>query len=421
MPVRVHVAPSAEGASGPLLMMFAGRTPQATSFTSVQLLRNAEPRKKHQLEVRAETDRMVFTGGNSGMAAATSRAAGKLLVGVYDKAARKLTLVPLPTTYVMSGAPKLEHEAPPLHAEDSTSGEAAGARLAAAKRRLVEGLGAQKARKVQEANLKKRVSAADVHNQQAFEEDVVKALEAAAEKTVQLSPEESHPLHPRFNLDATDPMECYPLEGVIPASVFGELIDRIDTSAAGLRKLQEDPLWPPFVVKRLHMLPSAPDARSRELKKMLFFAYLVRFRGITRPMNADGGARTTRRHDNDLHPEAAKLQIDSEPWKYLSSTFTEEAPPKGGELPGKPVAIRVITNTKREMLTLHALVLALLITKCVLPVAEVAKPLALTEAKALFYLRQLGCSISTKDKVKTAVLPVPLTFPKVSKGPVSRK
>ena len=49
--------------------------------------------------------------------------------------------------------------------------------------------------------------------------------------------------------------------------------------------------------------------------------------------------------------------------------------------------------------------------------AALAASLSLTEEKTAFYLRQLGCSIEGKGSGgKVAVLKLPLTFPKLSRG-----
>ena len=57
--------------------------------------------------------------------------------------------------------------------------------------------------------------------------------------------------------------------------------------------------------------------------------------------------------------------------------------------------------------------------------AAIAGPLELTPERVCFYLKQLGCSVKTSGsgeaKTRTATLTVPLTFPKASQGPPTRK
>jgi len=80
-----------------------------------------------------------------------------------------------------------------------------------------------------------------------------------------------------------------------------------------------------------------------------------------------------------------------------------------------------MTPELREKLALHSLALALLLKRGRLSTAALAADLGLTESKCAFYLKQLGCKIERKSgSPNLAVLQLPLTFPKVSRGPVQR-
>jgi len=429
--IKISVAPSADGAKGPVPMQFLGSAPTPDSIDSIELVRNCQ--KQHQLEMRAETERVRFAGNNyTHTNSLAPQATGQLLIGIYDKAAKTLKLVPAPTTYVMSGTTKKEFPEPPRYAEEAEGegGQQSYAQIMASKRQLVSEMGAAKARKKQDEALKKRVTAANVHDQAAFMEDVSAVLDdaSAAAAATSRTPQEEHPLHPPFDLEAGTPIGCYPREGLIPPAVWDALpAGGVETTAEALGKMEKDKLglWCPFLIERLRTLPSARSARTDALKPLLFLAYLLRFSTLSKPLRVDGamGARTTRRTESKEHPDAIKLQIDADAWAYLLATFCEEMTPREGATPspGAPGS-RIMTATMREKLLLHALALALHIADCVLPVEAVAKPLSLTEAKVAFYLRQLGCNLAVKDKIKTANLSVPLTFPKISKGaPQGRK
>ncbi|KAL3905212.1 MAG: hypothetical protein SGPRY_010994, partial [Prymnesium sp.] len=401
MAVRVTVPGPQEACAAPLPMLFSGSPPPPDSLTSLHLYRSTNKRKAHHLELRAETERMAFTGANHGIASAKASAAGQLLVGLYNPSERTLKLVPAPTTFVMSGAAKKEHAAPvqQVQAGEGDGGAQSVAQQVAAKRQLVSEMGAQKARKRQAEVMKKKVNASNVLNQEAFMADVSSALEAAGASSNQLTAEQAHPLHPPFNLEATDPMFCYPRElravgisfgvydslaalplhhacarvpseGVLPSSVWEQLpFDGIDTSADGLRKFQNDPLWTPFLVERLRLLPVDLTAREEALKRILFLAYVLRFNGISKAIRMEPDTRPTRSEKDVV--DAIKLQIDQPSWEYLVNTFTDTSGKSAGMTRGG--VPRVISNTLREKLALHTLTLALLVTECVVPVAEFTK------------------------------------------------
>ena len=100
--------------------------------------------------------------------------------------------------------------------------------------------------------------------------------------------------------------------------------------------------------------------------------------------------------------------------------FTE--PSKGGKGGGPaPVGRRELTPALRQKLIMHVLALALMIGDGTLVASAIAGALELTPERCSFYLKQLGCKVkvsgSGEAKVRTAILDVPLTFPKTSQGP----
>ena len=86
---------------------------------------------------------------------------------------------------------------------------------------------------------------------------------------------------------------------------------------------------------------------------------------------------------------------------------------------------RELTPALRQKLIMHILALALMIGDGTLAASAIASSLELTQERTSFYLKQLGCNIKASGsgdaKQRTAILNVPLTFPRASQGaPQSR-
>ena len=83
--------------------------------------------------------------------------------------------------------------------------------------------------------------------------------------------------------------------------------------------------------------------------------------------------------------------------------------------------MRELTPALRQKLIMHILALALMIGNGTLVASTIASSLELTQERTCFYLKQLGCNVkasgSGEAKQRTAMLNVPLTFPKASQGP----
>ena len=77
-------------------MLYTNGVPPPSSIVSLEMLRNASKRKRHQLQIRAETERMVYTGVNYGQQGTSSQRAGTTVVAVFHKASKTLKLVPAP-------------------------------------------------------------------------------------------------------------------------------------------------------------------------------------------------------------------------------------------------------------------------------------------------------------------------------------
>ena len=143
------------------------------------------------------------------------------------------------------------------------------------------------------------------------------------------------------------------------------------------------------------------------------------------------------------------MQIQIAPWAQLMADFTEPGRPGKGGGAGATHK-RELTQALRQKLIMHILALALMVGDGTLTgtpplplpfalrarltapplrpsaaAAAIAGPLELTPERVCFYLKQLGCSVKTSGsgeaKTRTATLTVPLTFPKASQGPPTRK
>ena len=185
--------------------------------------------------------------------------------------------------------------------------------------------------------------------------------------------------------------------------------------AAQIARLREkSDLYPPLVLTHLACLPTGQQAQLGAAKRLLYLAYMVRFYGLKRAL---------RPHDeSEVHPEARSRNIDPAGWEQLVMDFTE--PAKGGKGGGPaPVGRRELTQALRQKLIMHILALALMIGDGTLAASAIASSLELTAERTCFYLKQLGCIVKIKakgsgeSKERTAILSVPLTFPKASQGP----
>jgi len=381
----------------------------------VELRRNTAPRKRHQYELRAETDKMSYAGNNFGPQLLPRNKGPRYLVGVHKKGSGTVRLVSAQQLYQMQPAvkqPRLPLEPPEARVE---------VHGAVAKRSLVSELGSAKAQKKQKSELAKQISPAAVFNSANLTADLAGLAQIEAPKP--LTPQQQRPLHPLFNLAAATPLEAYPREGLVPPRVW----EAIDAEPL-LRSLKNNEplaakggdgnlLWPEFVLQMLQSLPPAKPAKRAAAKQLLYLTYLVRFFGVRRPL---------RPHDDaDSHPEADRMQIQIAPWAQLMADFTEPGRPGKGGGAGA-VHKRELTQALRQKLIMHILALALRAADCTLPVNGVAKCLELTPERVCFFLRQLGCSIKVtpgggEQKERKAILTVPLTFPRAGQGPPARK
>lgn len=437
MPKLSVISPEANAAA-PVLMAFPSGLPPASVLTNdketglrLELRRNTASRRKHQLRLSAESAVMEYTGENFGRDGTEGRAGGSWLVGVHHKPTGTVRL--LKAEHLYSMRPSVRNPKVPLAAPGEEGGadgsEGAGAtkkEMYDRKRQLVAELGSAKALKKQKAVAARVVSAASVFNAAELREDISAGL-AAAGPAVEQTAQEMHPLHPPFDLAATSAAAAYPRSGLVADHLWEALeykeLKGVAKSAEERKRLAgEDPqLWPAYVLDKLaEPLPASKSAQKALFKGVLYLTYMLRFSSLVHPIRMGApGKGGGKGGGSGVHPDAARLSIPALAWEQLLIDFTEEE----AAGPGAP-ARRRLTQPRREKLTLHALALALHVCGGQLPCAALAKGLGLTEQKAAFFLKQLGCAVEKRglaEKVQVAVLRVPLTFPKLSRGAASRR
>ena len=390
----------------------------------VQMRRNGEPRKRHQVEVSAETDVMRYVGVNYGKDGAAGRSGGEVLLGVHDKRSGHVTL--LPTGRVFSMTPSIKEPLVPLLAPtDEQGGGSSRDDPGGTKRKLVSELGSSKAQKKQRANTALQIKADAVYNSAELDADVATALSAAA-PSAERTAQEMHPLHPPFDPTATTVAAAYPRDGMVPPSLWSSLEykalrDAAKKGAAELRRIADDAsrFTPRYVTDTLSRpLPADKEARKALLRGLCYLTYALRFATIDHPISARSG----KHGDEAGHPTAAKLCIPSLLWEHLLREFTAsdtQGAATGGGRKGK----RRLTPSSREKLYLHILALALHLAGGTLPAAALAADMRLTDEKVAFYLRQLGCKLEKRagSAERVAVLQLPLVFPKLGRGAPKRR
>lgn len=446
---RLNLAEPGPDASTPLLLHFPSGLPPPSALANtpkegglkLRLRRNTKKNRTDQRELQAENETMRYHGANFGADGAAARSGGTLLIGVHHRGSDSVQLVPAAAFFQMRPSvknPQLTLTPPETAADDDPAGRAA--ENYAQKRKLVASLGSAKAFKKQKQQDAAAVNADSVFNAASLSADIAGAAQAAADGAApERSARELHPLHPPFDLEATTLAGAYPRGGLIPAHVWATLEyailkDGSKSAEARVRMAQQPELWPPAVLAALAApLPTEKSARHAHLRLLLYLAYMLRFASLRQPIKP---ARRGAQHSAssgacDHHPLAAQLLIPLGAWEQLLSDFTEAfvpegAPPAALRAEGtQPVAMkRSITRTCREKLSLWALTLSLLIGEGKTPTAALAPTLGLTEPKCSFYLKQLGCKVDKVralnseegERVGVASLPLPLTFPKLSRG-----
>ena len=438
-------------ASTPVLLHFPAGLPPPSALTNAPkegglklcLKRNTKKKRTEQRELLAESTTMRYAGANFDAESAAAHASGTFLIGIRQPASNSVKLVPASAFFQMQQSVKSPQVELTVTQTAATVDPATrAAEQYAQKRKLVATLGSAKALKKQRLQDATAVNADAVFNAATLQTDILDAAQAAADAAPAERPaRELHPLHPPFDLDATSLAGAYPRSGMIPAHVWATLEYNLlkegsKSAEARVRMGQQPELWPAPVLAALSApLPDEKSARHAHLRLLLYLTYVLRFSSLRQAIKPRRqGAQHAGGSSCDHHPLAAQLLIPFAAWEQLLVDFTEVFVPEGAPpaalQAGTPAAAqkRSITRTCREKLCLWALTLGLLLGNGKLPTAALASTLQLTEQKAAFYLKQLGCKVdkardpSSEDggKVAVASLPLPLTFPKLGRGGPAR-
>jgi len=416
--VKLLAPTEAPSPDGPSIMHFPGGLPSEDKLSNkgserlrIRLLRNSIAAKAHQLQLAAETSTMNFNANNyAGEGRQLAQAQGRLLMGVYQRSAGSVQLVPVSDVFVMKQSikePKQAMQPQPQPEEVQRK-----------KRELVAELGSEKARKSQKRKAAEQVDAQKVYNLGNVAETISAALTAnVAEQAnaAPLTPQQERPWHPTFVLGARSAAEAYPRDGLVPSAVVPHLnnefvLQRTRDTAKFKEMGEKKDLWPALTMT---LLRAAPPADVEALKPHLYLAFMLRFskidKPVLRPFAPDEGGSSKR---NEAPSEATALHITQHAWNQLIEDFTEAAPSGKGR--AKSSKVRRRSDAMKQKLTLHALALALTLSKGSLFISEAASALALTEERCRFYLRQLGCSMDRGSKAMT--LKCPFELPKVEQS-----
>lgn len=350
----------------------------------------------------------------------------------------------------------------------STAGGGGGSAAPLRKRELVEEFGSKKARKKQKAEALRVVDAERIADPDALRADLVAAgadaaVGVAADAAAADAAPSARPHLPRFDLRATEPLDAYPAEALIPRALWPELpharlladIEAADDGAALAALARRDGCGrdgsrsetSAVEVAALHRTrdeaagcASAPAARARQLVELrcaLLCRHLLAFGGLPLAINP---ARAFRPRDGDAagergaqaaagddgggearaHPFAVRTGIPPQVWAHLLATFADAVTDEHG----RPCHRR--TDACQDRLACHTLALLLRLSRNALRLDLAVDALKLSKAKVTLYLRELGCTVGAVcpahapagTEVKGgryAELQLPLTFPVLKK------
>ena len=343
----------------------------------------------------------------------------KYLLAVRKPGNAEMHLALIPRVFHMRRTAVDSSEAAKMRAADSAEREG----TAGEQKRgdLTEEFGASKAIKKRKKDMQSRVKSADVLLTPGSRLDKVLGAEIDTVK-----PEQSNesmlaerPLHPPFVIGATNLLEAYPLDGLIPPTVAHaidvSILEKATRVKGQLIVMAEDEkaTWPSWVLNRLrNHAPEPKDKAHEELVCLAYFTYLTRFLNISEPIKPEKTNNYLIGQSKASHALATSLRIPYDVWTHLCERFSvDEAP--SSERPDKKRPSRRITPLMKQKGMLHALALGIRVSGGLLPHDALAYPLQLDPKKCHFYLRQLGCEITKRDGRKCAVLKLPLQLPSV--------
>lgn len=375
------------------------------------------------------------------------RPAARLLVGAFDRATNTLHLAHAGWRCGLQQHPK-----PAAAAEDDAPPDAAAA-ATLRKRELVDEFGSKKARKKQKAAALRVVDETNMAGRQVLERELVsagghaaRALEEAA--AAREATEASTRAHvPRYDLAATEPLDAYPLESVVPAEVWPDLphealreaiaeapddasLEKLVGALEGVTRAAADKRIELDALRRLrdelgggsaHRAEATTVRQNAELRALLFLRHLLAFKALPSVLRdrAPKGhtlAAAERAGDAAAHPLAARAGIPSRVWRFLVTRFTDASLDDSG----KPMQHRSAAGTHRLMC--HAIVLCVRLSRNAMRIDLASSLLGIDKSRVTTYTRELGCHVGSACPAhappgtqaagaRYAQIRLPLTFP----------
>ncbi|KAL1745327.1 RNA polymerase I associated factor, A49-like protein [Schizophyllum fasciatum] len=398
---------AASGSVGPTLACFPSLIPSgSTPFKAwhAKKPKMAKGADDSDLWIGGETDKVEFTT-NTDETQKASESGCRYLVAIHNPRKSSLTVYPTPLTpQILSHTVKALKSIPPAPAPSARAWREA-------RNNLGETFGTKKAKAAIRAQERNKV---DVGAMEGVMGHVMEGIDKGAENL--LTKEEAkeaadaNRLVPPYNAETDDPMDVYPLHGVIPEPEWKALSVSAFEQAAGfserralLPSWRSD--WLQFHLRRVFEDKElSSKARKRALKLIFYVSAMLAFRRL---LSGRG-----------LEKEALHEKMQGVPAVVvdgLVARFTERA--RGG-------ATLQATSAMQTKLLTHMFALCLRVDNCATDSAQLAADLQMAQTQVNGLFKTMGCKIGkmterdrarlgVADDKQRAVLSAPVQFPKL--------
>lgn len=358
----------------------------------------------------AETDQLSYVGTNYDAESTTAGAnTCKYYIGALDKQSSTMSLHRAELISLRPCIPGLTHTdlaaegASPSKADYRTNFE-----------QLVTSFGSEKAKRVHAAHERNKVESSALEGALAT---AVTHVQTEVEKAGVSQPQQNSGLIPAHNPAAEVPQDVYNLHDVVSLEEIRILkkTGKVFTKATvdDIASWRADERYPEYVLQHLSSLPTREPHRSLRAALLLYASFLIEMHRMNPRLFEKRGPKFV----GEEPPPGVKDQ--------LLMKFAER---KGAEEGHQ--SSYVLSSRMKDKILSHLFVLVLIIDDFVVDCATLQQDLKLTTSKVMDHFRALGCSV-TKSAVKrkagddgiplpsscTANLKIPLSFPKLKKGP----
>lgn len=360
---------------------YDGSNSKETGSPRVQVYRSQKWPKRFQMVVSPTGSNVDFVGTNySGEATAGQQC--RYAVGVFDKEAQTLKIVPVACDKIFRLEPKVRGlESADKEPESSVKEEVSARQKADRMNELTSLYGTKKS--IKEA--KKKHSLKQEDNPKSQEELDGKIKEVKINKEA-LESTDSHIARnvPPYNASATSPQEAYPLDKIILKGEWDFLEDIFQLVQVGTEVASNT--YPTFVCNRIRKLQEFQDEEDKMTLSCIFsyISHLIKFKD---------------QHSMDGVSSAKGHKIPSILFQKFSTIFS-------------PVSKR-LSAEMNDLLISYVLVLTLYADEFQTDPSDIAKDLRMSSVKLRVHFEHLGCKLSRKNNLLLFTLPVPLQFPMV--------